>query len=878
MKRNSLIIAAILCVICATLVFKSLIFSHSLAHGDAPFFYPEALRELVSEPYAWSARADSLGGVNQLIWISPLMILYGLLHVVFGLSNDNILRVIFYFPSIIGSTTGAYFLAKQNKYSKYVAIFASCFVVVNTYFILLIDGGQVGVALAYAIFPWAIITLRSLVNKFSSNKLLLTILACIILAIADPRVLILSFVTNFLWLALERRINRRTLSYFGILMITTLIFSFYWIIPIKNIGTPEISTEPASLQLTSLLNGILVYQPHWSGNEFGKVTQPPFYFVLIPLILLTIFWKRERRNAILFMMFLVFVFLIKGETSPFGGIYSLVIHKIPLGSMFRDSTKFFIPVTFLVGILLGRSVEVLSKKFGTVILFVAIGLLFIFVHSAVEGKMHFVLSEQPVALDYSTIYEHLKTGNIFFRTAWMPQAAPQAYLTQINPALDAKSLVEKRPLAYLNAGEDVFNYVNYKGFARWFELLGIKYIFVDKNPRVYQESEEEKKASEELTKKLKENEAFTQIYWGQKMNVFETKRVLPHIWGVNRVIAVIGGESVYQKADDLPGEFDLAGQAFLFFEDGIFNPLDLENKASESAILVMNDKTKEDLTMSFLQKYFVSPNDASSLQWSKGEPSQYLHWKYELLIRNTRVNDLFYNRSIAFSTQANESIKFSLPVTADGKYVLAVRAISHLSDKPLDITLDFSTYQAKRFDDDNFHWSIFDSLSLSQGTHSLEITNKGGLKVINIVALIPLADWNSATHLEDVYTKQFKTYNINNKEDKVTLGNLFDSLKPVFDQYTFINPTQYQITSTPGVFWAVFTDSYHSLWSLQKGAKNFSSLPFYGMVNGFYIDSTQEDGKIVFTGQQSVRLGIYLSLIGILGISIVFLYKYFIKK
>src|SRR5688572_9838953 len=80
--------------------FKNIFFSGPLAGGDALFFYKEGLMELITEPLSWSGREVNFGGVNSLLWLSPLTALYGLLGAMLNLGNDLAVRIVFYFPAI----------------------------------------------------------------------------------------------------------------------------------------------------------------------------------------------------------------------------------------------------------------------------------------------------------------------------------------------------------------------------------------------------------------------------------------------------------------------------------------------------------------------------------------------------------------------------------------------------------------------------------------------------------------------------------------------------------------------------------------------------------------------------------------------------------
>ena len=108
------------------LVYKNL-FVGSITWGDAPYFYPEAFKDLIREPLSWTERGVNFGGVNLLLWLSPLMLLYGALGSILNLGNDTIVKLIFYLPAIILSVITPILLTRYLKFSGKVQFFSSLF-------------------------------------------------------------------------------------------------------------------------------------------------------------------------------------------------------------------------------------------------------------------------------------------------------------------------------------------------------------------------------------------------------------------------------------------------------------------------------------------------------------------------------------------------------------------------------------------------------------------------------------------------------------------------------------------------------------------------------------------------------------------------------
>ncbi len=865
MRKIHFITIAIL-IVAFVASFRGL-FTGAISQGDAPFFYTQGLAELLVEPTAWTSRGINLGGINSFLWISPLMLVYGFFGKVLLMPNDTILQILFYFPSIVLSFTGGIALTRLLKLGRTVQIFTGFFLVLNTYFLLLVDGGQVGISLAYGLFPWFVFCLRK--HLLTGKFLLFTIFVSLLSCLADPRIFLIGFAVTIFWWILENGFQGlvRLLP----IVVIVLAANLYWILPLFSFGQGT-SLAPSELKLLSLLNGITFYQPHWYANEFGKVTQPEFYFVLLPILVLLGINLKKRSDVALLFVVLICIFFLKGETAPAGGIYRWLVSSVPLGSAFRDSSKFFIPLMLFGGILMARGVDLLASRFGKIILpIVSIAIIFL-VYQAPLGKLPLVLSGKEVSKDYQVIYEKLGNQNEFFRTIWFPEKHPKGFATDQNPALDGRYLVSLSPLAFLNTGGDVLNFVNNPKFAEWFQVLGVKYLIVDKDPRRV-ENKDDQKNRQTLLSLLSSNQNYEKVEWGTQSSVFQAKENQPHMWGVEKLLAVVGGQDVYQELENLPGEFNLKNQAVAFFEDGLFDPKVLGGTSSQSTVLVFNNKSKTDLTLSFLQDSFKDPSVVVKSQWAQGSPGDYLAWKYELLIRKLNFSDSFYNRSIAYSSNPNEKISIPLSVPKKGKYHLVVRAINLAKEDDLIVSIANQQWNAKKSVEGEFQWTVIQDLNLESGEQLLEITNKAGLKVLNAVALITPEQWSEAERQTQVYLTHFPTVDLSNPADKSELANILSTLSTHDIVFTQRAATRFKVQADPNIWWVMFTDSFHPLWKIRKGEDYRKSVPSYSMVNAFYLDQKSSDQEIVFEGQGILRWGFYWTAVATLACVIALLYR-----
>lgn len=875
----------------ALFAFKSLILPGPVVWGDAPYFYPEALREFVADPLAWMSFGNNFGGPNSFLFIYPLMFLYGSLYSLFGFSNDIIIRLLFYFPAIILAFASPVFFARYLGYSRMVQFFASLVYGLNTYFLLVVDGGQIGVALAYGLFPLVVLALHQLLTKPNFLQFFKSLAILLLLTIADLRLSSIAVITTLIWAAIERVIDRRAGAVKGLKLIVLLGIalaglSAYWLIPLLTASATQ-SLDVSRLQLVSLLNGFFLFQPHWPQNEFGKVFPPPFYFGAIPLLVFgSLLWSYKKRVWGLASLALIFAFLAKGESGPFGTWYGWVTTNVPFGIAFRDSTKFFAPLILFAGVLIGITVEHLTRLrcltplHKGVTFSIYLYLLFL-VHPAILGNLNGVLAGRAFPQDFGTIHQKLAQEEGLFRTLWFPERHPFNFHTEGKPALDGKDLVNERLFASMNAGTfDRFNFLHKNQSIEWLELLGVRYLMFSGDFRKSSLKDEERVEWKNLVDLVASLPNIEKIDWGQEFPVYKLPKSKPRIFSTNKLIVVVGSDDVYEKLkqDSEENKFSLANQAFVFLEDGKFDSSSLSGIASDSAILVFNKTNEKDFTMSFFSDYFLGPKDSSRSEWAVRESKEYLKWKYEFLIKGVDVKEFDYSKGIAFSSQGNEEIDYNLYVPKDNEYILALRSLNGKGEQLLKMSFSGKEELLPYKSEGEFEWFVKGPFQLKKGRYKLSIRNPGGFKAINVVALIPKNRWTEVDKFAKTILGKFEKIEIDGREGMRRLQDLLAQSKWHTVGYKMISPVRYEVNLPQDGYWLVFSDNYHKEWKLKKGKEFFGSYPFYSTINGFYYKSEWQGAEISFEGQKRVRWGLYFSAVSILSLAILFLWLYPKKK
>lgn len=873
----------------ALFVFRAVFLPGVLVWGDAPYFYTEWFKDFFPEPLTWESRGR-LGVVNDLYFIYPLMLIYRGLGFL-GLSNDLVIRLVFYFPAIFFAFLSPWLLARYLRFSPVVRSFSVLVYVFNTYFILVLDGGQVGVALAYGLFPFALLQLFKLVDKRGASQFFTSLGVFMLIVIADVRFAIMAVFTLTVWLGLNHLTSFKKvkcqhckgLILFGIAVLT---LSSYWLIPNLMLEPTTGSGARSGLELISILNSLFLFSPHWPLNEFGKVFPPAWFFVGIPLLIFSnLFFKKNKQVFALILNFLLFAFLAKGETGIFGNFYVWGVDTIPLlGGAFRDSTKFFAPLTLFAGILIGLGVQNFQQLFKKQIFAKLVGaviyayLLFL-IHPAIVGSMNGVLGKRDFPEDLKVITDRISTESDFLRTIWFPERHPLGFSTERMPALDAKSLVNLRPFASINTGTlDVFNFLHSEEFVEWFKLLGIKYLIFSGDTRRVNLSKDEQGDWKDLLGFVSNKRELVKMSWNTEIPVYEIPDTKPRIFAVEKLLVVVGSDDVYGKLKKLNSSFSVANQAVVFVEDGKFDSRVLQNIPPEFITLIFNNTIDQDFIMSLLVRY--SPIAWASdikTNWAVRETADFLRWKYELLTKGVDNHDFDYGNGILFSSQPSETILAPVEISDAGEYMLAVRSMTRFFDEPLTIGFANEKLTIPYTRTNRFEWFIKGPIKLASGKHNVQITNDKGVHAVNVIAFIPKREWEWAQNHTQEFLQGTEVIRLDGENDVKEVQELISENKWIPISYEMINPTKYKVSLPHFIPFVIFTDSYNTGWRIKNGSEYDYANPIYSMVNGFYTKGW-ENFEIVYEGQKIVRYGLYISGATLLLLVIIFLWQYAKRK
>lgn len=877
MKRKLKIILILLgFIIPYILIFRAFFTSSPLVWGDAPYFYPDNLKELFQKPLIWDFRNDNFGNPQfQVLWLYIPTFLFGLFNKLFGLNSEILIRLIFYFPATVLSIVSSWFFIKNYTKNLAAVFLGSLLYSFNTYFLLLLDGGQIGVALAYGIFPFSVLALQKLNENFNIKNLTLAISIFFMienidlrLAILSPVILIVIDFCQMLFTKNWKKIIKNLANLFLVLLITLLLNAF-WLLPLLNYIKDSYSgisaTGENSGSFLSLLNGFLLFNPHFPDNEFGKVLPPPFYFGLLPILIFGgLLFKNGKKKLYLALVLLIFIFFVKGETDPFGTIFRWLIDNLPLGVAFRDATKFFIPSLLISSVLLASTFDQLVSLFKkrTKLIFLIFYLyLMLLIWPAFFSQLTGVLAIKDFNPDYKKIYQKLSNEAPFFRTVWFSERPPLAFSTMGKEAISANLLYGELPFASMILGSyDKFYFLHDPNLTDWFKLLGIKYAFFPQTERKKSYNPKELTERKIFEGFINQIPQFEKLDWGVNFPIFKVSNPNPKIFVQDKALIVLGDFSIIEYLKKNVANFSLSNQGMIFLEDGKVNPNQLLDLPKDATILVSKDRNKKDLTMVFLQNYFTNLGISKS-EWGSFTPPEYLDSKYELLKNGITSNDLLFNKGIYFSSIIGERIDFKPNIKVAGRYYLIIRSISN-SDHGLKISLNGFE---KIVNHKKFAWDVLGPFSL-QKEDTVKLENLGGFQGVNIVSVVPTEQLQNAEKNAEILMTNFENINLEEKtnfavDSKLTKVNYIEK-----------NPTEYEISLTDKQpQWIIFSDHFNQGWHINGSGP----IPFYSMINGFWVNGNKTNLRLYFIPQNDVNKGLQISAVAviILAISLVVIYK-----
>jgi len=561
-KQNSFSTCCFLLLLVS--IFNPWFLNKEIIGGDWPYFFSETLKGFTLFPPVWSlVHGNGLGGTILTYYLDQYLYFTSYL-------TTNILHMpwvigykLFWFGFFIALSifSSIYLLKTIFSRSRFWQMgVAALIFTTNTYILMVVGGGQMGVVLAYSIAPLVLMRFIKLIDfQISRPKadqplaenIKYAIIAGLILAaqvMFDPRIAYLSMIAVVAYYLINKFQIVSILYTFVIPIGIAVLLHSYWIFPLlvtRTLPIPEGFVSVSGFKFFSFADfshALPLLHPNWPENIFGKIyfLQPEFLIIPILAFSSLLFTKNK---TILFFSFigLLGAFLAKGANPPFGEINQWLFQYIPGMNMFRDPTKFYLLVALSYSVLIPFSLSkivdgilsikyhVLSIKIGSVFYLVPAAFIIFWVfsiHPAIFGQLKGTFEKHEVPKEYIELKDFLYNQPDFFRTLWIPRQQRFTFVSNNHPAIEAIPLFKAT-----NSAQIVFK-LQAPESQELLEKLSVKYVVVpyDSIGEIFlKDRKYDEKQRIDLEKQLDNTGWLKKIKTG-KIAIYETYSHRDHFW------------------------------------------------------------------------------------------------------------------------------------------------------------------------------------------------------------------------------------------------------------------------------------------------------------------------------------------------------------
>ena len=467
-------VLTVLIILVILIIFKTWIFSGISSAGDFEYYSVQRIKDIQTLGI-WDAARGGLGGsVLPSLWLEGYTT--STIKLALFIGWESYIRFFWYFPFIFFSFISAVILSKSIFKNNYFSAISGLLYAANTYSLMLVSGGQMGIALSYAVSPFVYYFFIKLINNLSLKNSIKFGLIFSIVSLLDIRIGYMLTVSIFILFCISignlRTAIRSALLYIILIpLLITLGIHFFWLFPALFSGKDALSqlgdiyTSASAVKFFSFAsfeNAISLLHPNWPENIFGKVGFMKPEFLLLPIFAFTsLFFVRKEskeKNYIIFFVTLALLgaFLAKGANEPFGAIYLWMFDHIPGFVMFRDPTKWYTLVAISYSVLIPLTVwkicNLLNLKLKTenlkqfrlqkylpnLFIFSVLCYMLFLIRPALFGQLTGTFKTTSIPNDYIKLEQFLNSQNNFSRTLWVPTQQRFGFYSNNHPAIPAR--------------------------------------------------------------------------------------------------------------------------------------------------------------------------------------------------------------------------------------------------------------------------------------------------------------------------------------------------------------------------------------------------------------------------------------------------------
>lgn len=529
-----------------------------LTGGDWPVFFKDTISSFSWIPQVWSSVNGNGFGQNVafvLGYKTFFTILAKFFTETLGFSWYITEKVIFFIPFWILALSSSYLLSHYFIRKKKYSILSSIIFTTNTYALMLVGGGQMGVAIAYAISPLVLLSLLRLMDNQVFRRFILASLLFGFLLMIDPRIAGVTLFIASIFLIFFIHI-KNTLYLLGSIFLSVLMNCF-WILPflfsgISGLTEAYIGTDILYfLSFAKLENTIGLLHPNWPENFFGKVGFMRPEFLILPTIAFSAFLsKTEKKTKILGITAIFGIFLSKGVNDPFGFFYYILSDHIPAFTMFRDSTKWYLMIVISYSVLVPLALYSFTEKLLKLKKLIIYKLQFTnklknfrYLHQVVIvsflifwiitvrqlflGELTGTFQAKEIPHEYVRLEKLLASEANFSRVLWVPQQSRFGYFSNTHPPVAMYDLITSHDV------KPAIKYLASEKNEDFIKKSSIKYVIVpyDSLGEIFLTDRKfDEKVYKAFLNELKQIPYLNQDVSFKKIGVFKVNDYYPHAY------------------------------------------------------------------------------------------------------------------------------------------------------------------------------------------------------------------------------------------------------------------------------------------------------------------------------------------------------------
>lgn len=877
----------LLLVILSAILYRSLLLPGIHMAGDWPCFSEEYLCDYLSWPSAWpSTGLLSMYEGAYSLYRFPIRFIQALIMKLF--SSEYVAMLIMYFiPIVVLPPIGIYLLVHNLFQDRSAAFFSGLAFIFNNILPWRVSLGQPTLAVVLALMP---IALNFYINSLHRNSYSAATLCAIILSISilyDLRTTYLSLLllgTYGVYYVIKYEI-KSTLKIIRLLKMTILISivigitQAYQILPIVAMGNanplPTSYVVPNALKMLSLsdFSQILIMTHYGWGLDEGP---------LLPKIIITLLafsallFSRDPRILYFTLIYILFALLAKGSVEPLGFLNDWLFIHAPFFNWFREPLVFqmpqLIPFTVLFGISaskLGRIVQkpkALSRKIVSILVAFSLITLLIWsiwpvfsISGAYADPSISYIAANSIPESYHLVSRWLKSQSPG-RVLMLPLYSSYIYTHSSYQGVTLNQMSIPFWGDYVKQ-----SIVNNKtsGIAKLLSLYDVKYVIINPPEDIYWRFHPHPSYSYYYSVLKNTGDLEFVNNSNTKAKIFISKFTLSRIRPVYKIGLLIGNMPDMVRLIDLvnPQEW-----AFVFAEQLSPATKDLD---VYSAIIFSEDRSVEEIILEMVNEPYRIPLWSYASYWGSDDPGK---WVIGYPITSRLAQDITISPkgllANAFPEQ-NAQMDFQFYVPETDIYEIWIRSAASSPMDSITIAVGSETLKIPPSNlSTSLRWIKVGSVKLQKETIKVSIMGQGQV-FIDVMAIVPkyvLSEIRNQV-LAKIEPKCFTLNEFINRfssNNNQTCSSYIQWIRKRTNSINlkFVTNRNGNVTGDRTHRFLVFSEPYDTFWKFSSKSYETRSIPAYGFVNMFIIDPDVQEGEIVYSPQNFLDLGVWISMLG----------------